>query len=152
MKRIFVISILAFVVVACSKDKFETKPHVSVKSFNPSKNVAQGSALEVRLEFTDQEGDLDSVYVFRKRVNAKGPVTLPGLPFGIPEFNGEKKGEIFINMDYATILTLALNPIHIPGSNPSANYDDSLQLRFVLVDKAKHVSDTTEPKIVFVNR
>lgn len=137
------------VIAACNKDKVETTPHVSFKSFN--KNLVESTDQEVRvsLEFTDQEGDLDSLFVVRERMNARGPA-YKRLPYGIPEFNGQTRGELFLTLDYFSALTLDLDALRIPGTPD--NEPDTLQLKFYLKDKAGNVSDSTPPKQLIVIR
>ena len=72
MKRIFVFCVLALAIAACNKDKVESTPHLKFKSYN-SDIVAANGFLRATLEFTDQEGDLDSVFVTRQRLNKRGP-------------------------------------------------------------------------------
>lgn len=137
-------------VIACNKDKVETKPHVSFKSFNTDV-VSLNEALRVTLNFTDQEGDLDSLFIIRQRLNARGP-SYKVLPYGIPEFSGQNKGELEVTLSYASDLTLALSALPIPGSNPRRYEPDTLQLKFYLKDEAGNVSDSTSPKQVIVIR
>lgn len=137
-------------IIACNKGKVETIPHVSVKFFNTD-IVPQGSTLRVTLDFTDREGDLDSIIVMRQRINARGQ-QYNRLPYGVPKFNGESRGELIVNLDYPFSLTLDLPALRIPGTNPARNEPDTLQLRFQLKDKAGHISDSTSPRQVIVIR
>lgn len=67
MKRTALFALLALLLAACGKDKFETTPQVSIKSFGPSE-VSKGAFFELVAEITDKEGDLqDSVLLVRKR-------------------------------------------------------------------------------------
>lgn len=150
MKRIVVYCFLVVMITACHKDKVETTPHLSFKSFNTD-IVGPGNSLRVTLEFTDKEGDLQSLYVIRQRMNARGP-SRTVLPYDIPGFNGQQKGELLATLDYSTDLTLNLSALRIPGSNPARNEPDTLQLRFYVQDKAGNVSDSTSPKQVIVIR
>jgi hypothetical protein len=150
MKPILFFCFCVVAVLACNKDKVETKPHISFKSFNTDV-VSQNQALRVILNFTDQEGDLDSLLVIRKRLNTNGP-SYKILPYGIPEFSGQNKGELQATLSYASDLTVNLSAIPIPGSNPRRYEPDTLQLKFYLKDKAGNVSDSTSPKQVIVIR
>ena len=152
MKRIVVFCFLAIAVTACHKDKVETKPHVTFKSLSADVvDPGKSNGLQVTLEFTDQEGDLDSLYVIRERLNKRG-VQRKLLDYGVPEFSGQSRGELLLTLAYATDLTLNLPELNIPGSVPKRNEPDTLQLRFYVVDKAKNTSDTTSPKQVIVIR
>ena len=152
MKRILVLYALALAFAACNKDKVESKPHVSFKSFNTSV-VPFGVDLQATLEFTDQEGDLDSVYVIRQRINQNDPNPENTLiDLGVPVFGNQNRGELSVSLPNATHLTFNLPEIHIPGSIPQRNEPDTLHLSFYLKDKAGNVSDTTSPKEVIVMR
>jgi hypothetical protein len=150
MKRILIFSFLTLAFVACHKDKVETMPHISFKSTNTDV-VPPNSTLRVSLEFTDKEGDLDSLFVIRQRLNAKGP-NYRVLPYSIPEFSGQTKGELQLTMNYQTDLVLNLNALRIPGSNPAQYEPDTMQFRFYVKDKAGNVSDSTAPKQIIVIR
>src|SRR5215204_6426761 len=108
MKKFLTISVLGLLLVACGKDRFETKPQLKLKSVN-THEVTNTQPLSVTIEFTDKEGDVsDSFFIVRQRLNTRGPVTLQPLPYGIPNFPKSQKGEITVNFDYATDLTLNL--------------------------------------------
>ena len=149
MKKL-VFYFLVIAVIGCDKDKVETVPSVSFKSFSTDV-VPRQSALRVTLEFTDQEGDVDSVFVSRQRVNSRGP-QFNFVGFAVPETRGENRGEITISMDYSLRLTSGLSALRIPGSNPSQNEPDTLQLKFRLKDRAGNYSDSTAPQRVIVIR
>lgn len=150
MKKICLLGILSFALAACHKDPVETKPHLSFKDWN-SNVIGQNGTLRVTLNFTDKEGDLQSLYVVRQRMNVHGP-DRKVLPYDIPDFNGQNQGEIQVTLDYNYDLTLGLDAIHVAGSNPPQNEPDTLQLKFYVEDKAGHVSDSTSPKQVIVIR
>lgn len=151
MKRIFAYAILIASFAACSKDKVESKPRLSFKSFN-SKIIPVGSVARINLNFTDQEGDLDSIYVIRQRVNQRSFPNYQLIDLGIPKFGNQNQGELQIALDYATQLTFNLNAIRIPGTNPSKYEPDTLHLRFYVKDKAKQTSDTIGPEQLIVQR
>jgi hypothetical protein len=150
MKQIVISCFLAMAIAACSKDKVETKPHLTFKSVNTD-IVDQNNALRVTLEFTDQEGDLDSLYVIRQRLNNRGPAYRI-LDYAIPEFAGQNKGQLLLTLNYQTDLVVNLNALRIPGSNPARNEPDTLQLKFYVVDKAGNRSDSTASKQIIVTR
>jgi hypothetical protein len=151
MKRIFAFAILIMAFAACSKDKVESRPHLSFKSFS-SKVIPVGSAARINLNFTDQEGDLDSIFVIRQRVNQRSFPNSQVIDLGIPKFANQNQGELQVALDYATQLTFNLNAIRIPGTNPSRYEPDTLQLRFYVKDKAKQTSDTLGPEQLIVLR
>lgn len=152
MKKIFFSSLLLIVVFSCTKGKVETVPTVSIKSFStdivdPYRGI---NVLEADLNFTDKEGDLDSVIVIRQRSNVRGR-NYKQIPFPVPRFDGQSRGELAVYMDYSNVLTLALTEIRIPGGN-GRNEPDTLQLKFRLKDKAGNYSDSTNAKQLIVIR
>lgn len=152
MKRIFVFCVLALAVTACNKDKVESTPNLKFKSFNQNVIDQNGVDLRVTLEFTDQEGDLDSVFITRQRVNSRDPSYLDYPYDGIPGFGNQNRGELFITIPIQAKLLFNLPSIRIPGSNPEQFEPDTLLMRFYIKDKAGNVSDTTSPKQLIVIR
>lgn len=126
---------------ACDKDKFQTKPTIEVKSFEPG-IVPIGGSMQVRLQFSDKEGDVDdSVTVIRLRKNSREFEPRPFTrQFKIPAFPDKTKGELSLNLAWATFLTLQNPPLRIPGQN--INEPDTLQLSFSVKDAAGNRSDT----------
>ena len=152
MKKYFFSFLVATALISCDKDKFQTKPTLEIKSTN-TKIVPVGSTLAVTLEYTDKEGDVsDSLLVVRQRLNKRGPIRLSPLPYKIPDFPQTTKGQININMDYYGDLTLQLNSIRIPGSNPSKNEPDTMTFKFVAKDKGGNYSDTVTLNDIIVIR
>jgi hypothetical protein len=149
MKKVLLYSLLVAGIIACSKDKFETRPTLEFKSANTNV-VPQNSGLRVTLSYTDKEGDIDSVYVFRQRLNKKSPIGASTLEFPVPsDFKNETKGDLVLTMDYVNNLTLQLSPINIPGSG-NLKEPDTLALKFLLKDKADHVSDTVIRNFIII--
>ncbi len=138
---------MLIVVAACNKDKFQTKPQIKYKSSNTDV-VPVGGTLRVNIEFTDKEGDLDSVFVIRQRLNKKNPAPNKLLPFELPEFNNQTKGEIILNLSQVSSLSLQLTPIPIPGQGK--NEPDTLKLKFVAKDKGKNTSDTIDRNFIVI--
>ena len=144
--------VVAAILFACGKDKFETKPQLRIKSVNPSTVPVNGSIRFV-IEFTDKEGDVtDSFLVKKERLNIrKVPTNLDSFWTQIPDFPESSKGEIVVDLDYQTILS-ASNPPTIPGSSPPQKESDTLVLKFIAKDKAGHTSDTVTSKQIVVQR
>ena len=152
MKQFFAIFAVALLLFACNKDKFETKPQLKIKSVN-TKEVSNTQPLTVSIEFTDKEGDVsDSFFIVRQRLNARGPRTFDALPYKIPDFPNTRKGLIEVNFRFFEDLILQLEPIRIPGTNPSRNEPDTMQFKFVAKDKAGNYSDTAVLNDIFVER
>ncbi|HTD93189.1 MAG TPA: hypothetical protein VK644_05235 [Chitinophagaceae bacterium] len=132
--------LLAFVLVACGKDKFETKPRIEIKSYS-SKEIHQGESLRIRLNYYDKEGDLDegTFTAIRDRLNLLplGPVDLADS-FGslLPKFPPKDQGEINFQIDYGRL-------------KESTIENDTMVFRFYASDKAGNKTDTiTSDKIV----
>lgn len=153
MKTKILICLLALAILGCSKDKFQTKPQISIKSFEPDV-VPINSTLKIRMEFTDKEGDVDdSLWIIRQRLNRKSPVTMPASPYKIPDFPETSKGEFQITLRYQFDLVVGLSPIPIPGSGtPPKNEPDTMVLKFVARDQAGNKSDTISLNNLYILR
>ena len=143
MKKLLTAGIVLVVLLACNKDKYQTKPQISLKSTSTNV-VAANSGLQVVLSFTDKEGDIsDTLYIKKLRLNKTVVATLrDSLKYKIPDFPNYSKGEIDLALDYQNNLISAINPPPIPGSNPTQLQPDTILLKFWIHDKAGHVSDT----------
>lgn len=147
MKKIIASSLVLFLLAACSKDKYETKPTIRVKD-QSAEIVPLNVPFGVTLEFTDKEGDVsDSIIVVRQRLNKRGPVTL-AYSLGIPVFPSATKGEFVLDFDYNNYLTLNIPALNIPGSNPVKKERDTLLLKFVARDHAGNKSDTASTQVI----
>lgn len=151
MKRIFVFCVFTLAITACHKDKVESQPHLKFKSFN-SDIVPSNGFLRTTLEFTDQEGDLDSVFVIRQRLNKKSPSTFQFYYGNTPAYGEQNRGELQVDFDVAKDLIFGLPAISVPGSNPPKFEPDTLVLRFYVKDKAGHTSDTAASSKLIVTR
>lgn len=141
MKVLLGLLAASLLIIACSKEKFQTKPRIEIKSAAPDV-VPIGGALQVRLEFTDKEGDVhDSLTVIRTRLNQRDFGAQPfTIRYKIPAFPNKTRGEMDVNMSWSTALTLQNPPLRIPGQN--VNEPDTLALRFLVSDAAGNHSDT----------
>ena len=153
--RIWLALIIAFGMIACGKDKFETVPQLKLKSRNTDIVQVTGplSTLRLNVEYTDKEGDVsDSLFIVRQRLNINRPVQLAASPYNIPDFPNTDKGEFEISLGYQFGLVFGLTPIRIPGSNPIRNEINTLRLKIVAKDKAGNKSDTLVVDNVYVIR
>ena len=150
--RLIIAAVLVFTFIACNKDKFQTKPTISIKSIN-TEVVPQNGTFIITLECTDKEGDVeDSLILIKKRLNKRVVTTVRDtLRFKIPTFPANSRTEIEAVLDYQNILS-ALNPPNIPGSNPIQRELDTLVLRMAVRDKAGNTSDTVESRQIYVIR
>jgi hypothetical protein len=145
------ISLALLLFVACSKDKFETKPSIEIKSINPTQVSAfSGSYSEITLQFTDKQGDLDSVFLYKVWLNSRGrSPQFPILPFPLPPFPEKNKGEIKLTLDAALTLVAAPNPSPQPDA-PNGKQPDTIIFKIIVKDRGGNVSDTatTEPLVI----
>ena len=148
--NLFLLTVLIVVAVACSKDKFQTKPRLEIKSYN-TKVVPFNTDFVVNLNCFDKEGDVqDSLIIIKQRLNKRVVATIRDtIRYVFPVFPLNSIIEIQATLDFQTILS-AQNPPVIPGSSPPTKERDTLLLRFAVKDKAGNVSDTilSEPIIV----
>lgn len=150
MKAVIVLVFGIILVVACNKDDFETKPKIEIKSLS-SDVVPRNGDLTVNLLVTDKEGDVDdSLIVVRERLNVRAAApTTRVLKYTIPQYPDKSKVDMEVLLEGATALTLSSPAITIPGQ-PGTFEADSLNLKFVVIDKAKNVSDTVSRNIVVI--
>ena len=152
--KIFLISFLAFAVLitACNKDKFQTIPSLSIKSYN-TKEVPLNANFIVTLECTDKEGDVqDSVIIIKLRLNRRVVPTIQDtIRFKFPAFPKSDRIQIQVNLNNQLIRS-AINPPTIPGSNPPQKESDTLLLKFAVRDNAGHTSDTVVSDQIIVLR
>ena len=105
------------------------------------------------LEFTDKQGDPDSVFLIKSRLNKRPPVggllNNMFLPFKLPDFPKQSKGEIKLTLDYETDLKTAVGTRDQPGA-PNGKEPDTLIFNIVVKDKAGNLSDTvaTDPLVI----
>ena len=132
--KLFIPVTLLAVLASCGKDKFKTQPQIEIKSYG-DKSIGNGQSLTIHLRFTDKEGDLANgkfVYI-PKRLN-KRPL-LPGIPnydsvkLVIPSFPNENDGEFVLSLPWINL-------------HKSDTENDTIFMRFVVVDRADHKSDT----------
>lgn len=147
MKQVFILCLGAFIFAACNKDKFQTKPQIKIESQNFD-FVPRNQDLQIVLSFTDKEGDVDdSLYLVRTRLNQRGPYTdIKPLDYKIPSFPDQPSGEMTVTLTYGFGLTAGISTISIPGSTQKE--PDTMALKFVVVDKAKNISDTATANVI----
>ena len=149
---LIVVTALTVIAVACGKDKFQTKPTITIKSINTEVVPANGTFV-VNLECTDKEGDVqDSVIIIKNRLNKRiVPTIRDTIRFKFPSF--PKSGRTFaeVTLSYQNIIS-AITPPNIPGSSPLQKERDTLVLKFVVRDNGGNTSDTISSKVIQVIR
>jgi hypothetical protein len=143
------LSFALILVVACSKDKFQTKPTIEIKSINPNP-LPKGGDLIIDLDYTDKEGDLatdSAIYIRKIRINQKPAQTIRDsfwlpLPGEVPK---KTKGSIRLTLGWENYAKSASNP----GTPPAP---DSLIFRISMRDASKNASDTIESGLVIIEQ
>lgn len=137
---------------SCKKDRFQTKPTISVKSINTNFVPLNGKFI-ITLDCTDKEGDVqDSVIIIKQRLNRRVVATIRDtLRYKFPNFPISTRTQVQATLDYQSILS-ALSPPFIPGSIPAQREPDTLRLRMAVRDNAGNTSDTITSPTIFVFR
>lgn len=151
MKKNLVLVSLFVLVIACNKDKFQTKPQISLKSI--TEYVPKQGQLLAVIHYTDKEGDIqDTLFAIQQRINIRGRATGLLASYPIPKnMPDNSQGDINLTLNWGQHLT-SFTDIPVPGAGQNAKEPDSLIFRFVLKDKANNVSDTLVSPLVIVER
>lgn len=149
--KILLALMLSGVLFACSKDKFETKPTLTLKSVSTTLVPFNGT-LNFEFEVTDKQGDIsDSLFVKKIRLNKRVvPTTRDAFAFRLPEVPNTSKTLVSIDMAYQNHLISAITPPRT--GSPPVNESDTLLFKFILKDKAKNVSDTFTSEQIVIRR
>jgi len=141
MKRrlIYALCIMSTVLglVACHKDKFQTKPTLSVKEINNTDVPAPDGTLRITLECTDKEGDGGGgqLTYIRVRTNSTAipdPTNNDKADTAhatVPDFPTKDKVEITLDIPYNFL-----------DEDPTLN--DTMFFRLTLRDRGSNQSDT----------
>ena len=142
LKRYLPYLVFAVVVVACGKDKLQSKPTLKLKGVNGTE-IPPGAELIINLEFTDKEGDLGGgiITYVRNRLNVK-PITDPNsndkadtVNQILPEFPKTTTGEIQLKISNAFM-----------SEDPFDN--DTMFFKIYVADINNNVSDTLTTETV----
>ena len=154
MQKLVLYSILSLILfAACNKDKYQDKPTIEIKSVNPTQvSALSGSYSEILLGFTDKQGDLDSVFLYKVWLNSKGRTAqFPILPFPLPTFPEKHKGEIKLTLEAAKALVAAATPGSQPDA-PNGKEPDTIAFKIIVKDKGGNVSDTATTEQLVIER
>jgi hypothetical protein len=151
MQKLFLYSTLCLIVIAaCSKDKFQDAPNVTITSINPTQVPLQ-SPMSIEMEFTDKQGDPDSVFLFKSRINSVQRPVLPNanLAYKLPDFPEKTKGTLKITLRYNEDLVSATKAPDQIGA-PNDKEPDTIVYRIVVKDRSGNVGDTvtTDPLVI----
>jgi hypothetical protein len=140
MKRrsIYALCIIStvFIIAACHKDKFQTKPTITVKDINDP-DVPVGGTLRFTLECTDKEGDEGNgqLTYIRVRTNST-PIPDPvnndkaDTAFAtVPDFPTKDKVEMTLDIPYSFL-------------DEDPNLNDTMFFKLTLRDRGNNTSDT----------
>lgn len=139
-KSLFAAGAIALILLACNKDKFTTQPQVKIKSITPSV-VVNGNIINLKGSYTDQEGDIDTIFVVYKwyaNNTASFTDTLERFAFsrlGVP--NNTREAELELLYEYNTQNT---GYRIISG----VNKDTTATLGLIMKDKSGNRSDYVE--------
>lgn len=140
-RRIVSIFAVLVLLIACGKDKFQSKPSLTLKSIS-SKTIPVSGNMTIELEYRDKEGDLanDTLMFLKVRNNENVQTTIRDtLELLLPDFPKRSQGVIQLNLDYQNYLISAETPPSKPGGGHES---DSLTMKFVVRDSAGNESDT----------
>ena len=149
IKKILAGGLVVLLAAACNKDKFTSEPQVQVNSIQPSV-VRSGNVIKLLASYTDQEGDLDSIYIVYKWFNAVGstrtdtlqryPISRLGLPGSL------RKADIQLEFEYNTYNQPDL--VTLPG----VLRDTTASFGLVLIDKTRKRSNYSESARIRLRR
>jgi hypothetical protein len=142
MKLRFIGAILILLILACNKDKFQTKPTIKVKDISPTE-VTPNGRLTITLECTDKEGDAgggELTYI-RIRTNSTA-IPDPGtndkvdtVHYPVPDFPKTQKTDISVEIPY-----------DLMDEDPNRN--DTMFFKLSLKDVGNNSSDTISTQSV----
>jgi hypothetical protein len=144
MRYYLLIVAISFLAVSCNKDKFTTKPQLKFKSIN-REDVSKDDVLQIKLSFTDKEGDVDSIYVEQFSINC--PKTKFHEMKPIPPFSATS------NTDAEFLITYGyrVNPALVEPQCEDVPAD-SCYFKFAIRDKAGNKSDTVQTDLFILHR
>jgi hypothetical protein len=142
LKRYLPLIIIIAGIVACSKDKLNTRPSIEIKNINTTE-VLPGQQLVINLNYKDKEGDLGNgiITYIRNRLNVK---PIPDAPSNdkadttrspLPDFPKTTSGEIELKID-GTFMS----------EDPFEN--DTMNFQIYVTDVAGNSSDTLNTGVV----
>lgn len=141
MKRSVYFIFLLTILFACSKDKFTSEPKVEIRSIQPA-TVYNGNVIRLLGSYTDEEGDIDSVYIVYKWFNSSTATridTLMRFPTGRLGIPAQlRKSDIAVEFEYNTYNQT--NMLTLPG----VTRDTTASFGLILIDKTRKRSNYVE--------
>jgi len=137
-RTIFALCIISTVLIiaACHKDKFQTKPTISVKDINNT-DIPPGGTLRITLECTDKEGDegqglLTYIRVRTNSTSIPDPTNNDKADTAfatVPDFPTKDKVEMTLDIPYSFL-------------DEDPNLNDTMFFKLTLRDRGNNQSDT----------
>lgn len=150
MKYRFVLPLLlATLIVSCNKDKFKTEPQVHVKSITPS-IVVSGNVITIKGDYTDDEGDVDSILIVYKWYNGATEIPVDTLRYTFTRLNlpdKTRQADLQIDFEYNTNNI----PDMVPLSGVSLR-DTTASFGLVLKDRKGQRSNYSESDKIRLKR
>ena len=145
MRNTILIALVSLIIFGCKKDTFNTTPSLKYKSVNIYQLVP-GSVVKFKLEFTDLEGDLDSIYIEKVNPSCAKSRTVERFYLGDAIVKLKSKSdELLISYGYR------VDGYPLIGE-PKCDFNDTCYFRFALLDKAKHKSDTVKSENIVIEK
>jgi hypothetical protein len=142
MKNYFLTGLLLLIIVSCSKDTFQSKPQLTLKSVS-STVVPVNSGFEVTMRLTDKEGDFyDTIWV--SKITTRCPTSnfadslLYRVPGDAPR-TSNFDGEVLVYFNYYDIQPQCIRP-------------DTAVFSFWMKDKKGNKSDTVRTSPIIILR
>ncbi len=143
MKHSLLIGLVVLFLISCSKDKFQSKPQLELKSVS-STIVPVGGGLQVIMRLTDQEGDFsDVIWVQKVTTQCPGSNFIDSLLYRIPSDvprSTNFDGDVMVTFAYAL------------GLQPQCTKPDTAVFSFWMKDAANNVSDTVNTPPIIILR
>jgi hypothetical protein len=143
MKQSLLIGLLVLFVISCGKDKFQSKPQLTLKSVS-SNFIPVGFDLQVNMRLTDQEGDFSNV-IFVQKLTTRCPNSnfvdslLYHIPNDVPR-TSNFDAEIIVTFKYPLAL------------QPQCTQPDTAVFSFWMKDAANNISDTVHTPPIIILR
>lgn len=156
--KILIVSLSLIIAAACSKDKFGTKPVLTLENVN-GEVFDKGQVVTIKLRLTDKEGDFYSdtgsnsgftrPYLYYKRYSyvCQDEDDSTTTLYQIPSFSTNKFLDVNLEINYTYGIQGQYQTLS--GCRPPFQGTDSTYFKIWIVDDGGHTSDTvTTPPIV----
>lgn len=141
MKTRFILFVIAAALIfaACEKDKFTTIPQVKAKSISPG-TVIPGNIIKFTASFTDEEGDIDTVFVVYRWYDNATIRKVDTFKYNLASFNLPPKvrdGDLIVQYAYG-------NPTQGFETLGAVSRDTTATLGIFVADKLGNRSELAE--------